>query len=140
MKRFPPSPPTVTNALAMGVGTVMLLALSALAGEPWRLPESAATWTAVLYLVFVGSVVVFFLFLFVIRRWTASATSYQFVLFPFVTVAVAGWLAGETVTPTFLAGGALVLAGVWLGAITPGGRGADVTRGDRPPDHDEAWS
>jgi drug/metabolite transporter (DMT)-like permease len=62
-------------------------------------------------------VVLFYLFLFLVRRWTASATSYLFVLFPFVTVVLAAWLAHETVTAAFLGGGVLVLVGVWVGTL-----------------------
>lgn len=56
--------------------------------------------------------------MFVIRRWTASATSYQFVLYPFVAVALGAAIANESVTGAFLLGGALVLAGVYVGALT----------------------
>jgi drug/metabolite transporter (DMT)-like permease len=62
--------------------------------------------------------VVFYLYLFIVQRWTASATSYQFVLFPFVTVLIAGWLADETINTAFIFGGALVLVGVWIGALS----------------------
>ena len=55
----------------------------------------------------------------VIRRWTASATSYATVLFPLVTVAIGALLAGEFVSVTFLAGTVLVMAGVYVGAIAP---------------------
>lgn len=118
IKMYPQSDPFMTNALAMTVGTLMLVALSLTVREAWALPTQTATWASIVYLVLIGSVVVFYLFLFVIRRWTASATSYQFVLFPFVTVLVAGWLAGETVNAAFLIGGALVLVGVWVGALS----------------------
>ncbi len=117
VKGFPASNPIVTNALAMSTGAAVLLSVSLIARESWRLPVLTRTWGAVLYMVIVGSVVMFYLFLFVVRRWTASATSYQFVLLPFVTVVVGAWLAGETVTPGFALGGALVLAGVWVGAV-----------------------
>jgi drug/metabolite transporter (DMT)-like permease len=69
------------------------------------------------YLVLVGSITVFLLALFVLRRWTASATSYVLVLMPLVTVALAAWLLGEHLTPVFALGGLLVLVGVWVGAI-----------------------
>lgn len=118
IKMVPQTDPFMVNALAMTIGTLMLAILSLLAGEAWNLPARTATWASIIYLVILGSVVVFYLFLFVIRRWTASATSYAFVLFPFVTVLVAGWLAGETVNAAFLIGGALVLIGVWIGAIS----------------------
>ena len=97
VKMYPPSDPFMTNALAMTVGTVVLILLSLITGEAWSLPTQTATWVSIIYLVLIGSVVVFYLFLIVVRRWTASATSYQFVLFPFVTVLVAGWLARPSI-------------------------------------------
>jgi drug/metabolite transporter (DMT)-like permease len=126
VKRFPKCHPTANNAIAMGVGTVILLALSLVAGEPHALPSAIQTWAAVGYVSLVGSVVVFSLFLFVIARWTASATSYVMLLMPLVTVVAAALLANESVTPAFLVGGALVLAGVYGGAfaappVAPGG-------------------
>jgi hypothetical protein len=44
--------------------------------------ESGSTWAAVGYLVVVGSVVVFVLYLVVLRYWTASRAAYAFVLIP----------------------------------------------------------
>jgi drug/metabolite transporter (DMT)-like permease len=60
----------------------------------------------------------FYLYLTVLSRWMASATSYSFLLFPVVTVPLAAFLAGEVITATFVIGGALGLLGVWLGAIS----------------------
>ena len=48
--------------------------------------------------------------------------AYQFVLIPVVTVLVSSWLDGETVTIALVAGGLLVLAGVYVGALAPAGR------------------
>jgi drug/metabolite transporter (DMT)-like permease len=118
IKMIPKSDPFVTNALAITVGAVTLVILSLIAGETWSLPNQRATWISIIYLTVFGSVIMFYLFLFIIRRWTASATSFQFVLFPFVTVIVAGWLANETVNSAFLFGGALTLLGVWIGALS----------------------
>jgi drug/metabolite transporter (DMT)-like permease len=59
----------------------------------------------------------FFLVLFVIARWTASATAYAFVLFPVVAVAAGALLEGQRVSLTFLAGTALVMVGVYVGAL-----------------------
>jgi drug/metabolite transporter (DMT)-like permease len=117
VKQFPRSDPVVTNALAMGAGSLLLLALSLVTGEHWSLPTRTSTWIAVVYLIIVGSIAVFTLYLFVLRRWTASATTYGFVLIPFVTVLVSAWLTGEAITPALLIGGALVLVGVWVGAL-----------------------
>jgi drug/metabolite transporter (DMT)-like permease len=106
----------------MTTGALFLPFVSLAAGENRYLPERAATWLAWAYLVVVGSVVVFSLFLYVLKHWTASATSYQFVLLPFVTVALSAWLTGEQLTPSLVLGGVLVLAGVWVGALMPAGR------------------
>jgi drug/metabolite transporter (DMT)-like permease len=118
IKMIPKSDPFVTNALAITVGAATLITLSILTGESWSLPTRTATWISVIYLILFGSVIMFYLFLFVVRRWTASATSFQFVLMPFVTVIVAGWLADETVNSAFIFGGALTLVGVWIGALS----------------------
>jgi drug/metabolite transporter (DMT)-like permease len=119
IKGVPKGSPLMTNALAMSAGTVLLLGLSLIAREPWQMPTLLATWSAIGYLVIFGSVLVFYLFLFVIRRWAASTTSYQLVLMPFVTVIVAAWLADEKVNWVFLLGGALAVFGVWVGAFAP---------------------
>jgi drug/metabolite transporter (DMT)-like permease len=118
VKWFPQSHPAALNAVGMATGTLLLLVLSAVAGERWALPTMTNTWIALVFLILVGSVGVFALFVFVVRRWTASATSYQFVLYPFVAVAISAAIANETVTAVFLLGGALVLAGVYVGALT----------------------
>jgi len=98
---------------------VILLTLSRATGEPILVPELPATWPAQLYLVVPGSVGVFALLLFVLGRWTATAVSYQTVLSPIVSIALAAWLLGEPVTQGLFLGGALVLTGVYVGALAP---------------------
>lgn len=117
LKLFPRSHPISTNAIALTAGVAILLPLSLVFGEVRGLPAGPATWAAFGYLVVIGSILLFYLYLFVLQRWTASGTSYSFLLFPVVTVFVASWLAAEVVSPVFLAGTALVIAGVWLGAF-----------------------
>ena len=48
------------------------------------------------------TITAFLLYLFVLKRWTASGTSYAFVLIPLVTIVMAGWLANEQITWQFL--------------------------------------
>ncbi|MBI3159633.1 MAG: EamA family transporter [Chloroflexi bacterium] len=130
-KLFPKSEPLVTNALAVSTGALVLVVVSVMAGEPRPLPATPTTWAAFLYLVFIGSVVLFYLYLYVLDRWTASGTSYAFLLFPVSAVVVGAWLAGEVVSPRFLLGGLLVLLGVWVGALAPEKSGRQgVTGGD----------
>ena len=95
------------------------MAVSRLSGETWTFPTRAGTWAAFLYLTVFVSLLSFMLYMFVLRRWSASGTSYGFVLIPLMTIVVASTLAGEPVTPNFLAGAALVLAGALIGALLP---------------------
>ena len=82
------------------------------------MPVRTETWIALGYLV-LSSAVLFVGFFYVIRRWTASATSYGTVLFPIVALAVGAILAGEGVSGSFIAGTALVIVGVYVGALAP---------------------
>jgi drug/metabolite transporter (DMT)-like permease len=117
IKAFPQSHPITTNAIGLATGAVMLFILSALVKETPRLPTQPATWGALVFLIIFGSVLVFSLTIYVIKNWTASASSYQFVLLPIVTIAVSAWLTKEPVTVTLILGALLVLAGVYLGGI-----------------------
>lgn len=107
------------NAIGMAAGAVFLFALSLLFGESIVLPERAATWVALGYVVVVGSVLVFVLYLVVIRLWNASRASYTFVFTPVVTVLLSAWLDDEPITAGLLLGGLLVLTGVYIGALRP---------------------
>ena len=116
-KSFPRSDPLVVNALALTVGAGILLLISWIAGETRSLPATTSTWISFGYLVLAGSGLLFYLYLYILQRWTASATSYTFLLFPVATIVIASWLANEIISPRFLLGGAIVLLGVWQGAI-----------------------
>ena len=118
-KKFPPSPPIATNAIAMTIGALILGIVSLITREQWLIPTQVDTWIAFGYLLVFVTVIVFLLYLFVLRRWTASGTSYGFVVIPLVTVVVASSLAGEQITLSFVGGGVLVLAGVVVGALLP---------------------
>jgi drug/metabolite transporter (DMT)-like permease len=122
-KRLPGSHPVAGNAVAMGIGAVLLVMASLLLGERWTLLDSAGTWLWFAYLVVIGSVVVFVLFLYVVSRWTASATSYVWPLLPLVAIPFSALVTREPVTPRLVVGGALVLVGVYLGAFAPALRG-----------------
>jgi drug/metabolite transporter (DMT)-like permease len=117
LKWVPRSDPFATNAVAMLVGAVILVVISIISGETWTLPAHAATWASMAYLVLFGSIAMFGLYLFALRRWTASAVSYVTLLMPLVTVPLAAALIAEQVTISFLAGGAIALLGVYVGAF-----------------------
>jgi drug/metabolite transporter (DMT)-like permease len=117
LKAIPRSDPFATNAVAMLTGGASLLVVSFVLGEPHALPQRGQTWAALGYLVIFGSVVLFALFVQVLRRWTASSASYATLLFPFVGVTVATLLTGETFDWSFFVGGVVMLIGVYIGAF-----------------------
>jgi drug/metabolite transporter (DMT)-like permease len=119
VRRFPGVHPVAMNAVGMTAGAALLVAGSVAAGESIVPPRRAATWAALGYLVVVGSVVVFLLYLFVLRYWTAPRAAYGFVLIPLVTVGLSVWLDDEPIGAGLVLGGLLVLAGVYVGALRP---------------------
>jgi drug/metabolite transporter (DMT)-like permease len=131
IKLFPPSHPYATNAVAMTVGMLMLAAASLILGETWVLPALPLTWLALVYLV-VATVGAFLLYIFVLGRWTASGASYAFVLTPIVTVVLASVLTDETISLIFLLGAAVVLAGVYVGALKPAKKPAESVEPAEP--------
>jgi drug/metabolite transporter (DMT)-like permease len=111
VRHFPSVHPVAMNAVGMATGAVLLVA------------GALETWLAIGYLVPVGSVVVFVLYLVVLRYWEASRAAYEFVLIPVVTVALSAWLDDEPLGLGLLVGGPLVVAGVYVGAL----RGTQAT-------------
>lgn len=129
VKWFPHVDAAVLNMLGMAIGAGILLALAVVAGEHLALPAKPVTWAVLVYLV-ASTVALFTLVLFVLNRWTASATSYTFLLVPLVSLALAALLRGEPIRMAFLAGGALVLAGVYVGAFAGDVGGSSPSKTD----------
>lgn len=117
-KGMPRMHPIATNAVGMLVGGVLLLVLSLAVGEERSLPRAPETWAALVYLCVVGSIGLFGFFLAMLRRWTASASSYALVAMPLVAIALGAVLRGEVITPILVVGGMLVAVGVYVGALT----------------------
>lgn len=117
VRLLPPVHPVTMNAVGMTAGAAALLVGAAVIGESFVLPDDASTWAAVVYLVTLGSVGVFLLYLFVLGRWTASRVSYSFLLSPFVSILLSVWLDDEPVGWGLVVGGVLVLSGVYVGAL-----------------------
>jgi drug/metabolite transporter (DMT)-like permease len=119
VRRFPRVHPVSMNAVGMVAAAAVLFAASLVADDPLVLPDHRETWAAMGYLVLVGSVLVFLLYVLVLRYWSASRASYGFVIIPFVTFVLSAWLDDEPVGVGLVLGGALVLGGVYVGALRP---------------------
>lgn len=117
-KALPDVHPINMNAIGMLAGTLLLVVSSLAFNESWTLPRQGSTLLAVGWLVILGSVGLFQLFLYVIKRWTASATVYAITGMPVVAVALGALLLDQPVTAEVLAGGSLVIAAVYVGAIS----------------------
>jgi len=108
----------VLNFFGMGLGASCLLAMSATM-ETW----SAVVWTrsnvlALLYLSFVGSVVAFSIYFYLIKKMEATIVSLTTLVFPIVALALGRFFLDEIVTATAVIGIATTLAGVAI-AIVP---------------------
>lgn len=119
LKLHPPEDLVAANAVAMTLGATALIVLSLLTGETPAWPRLTETWAAFAFLSTIGTIGTFLLVMYVLRHWSASAASYQFVLAPVVALGLAAILLDERVGADFYIGGALVLSGVYLGAILP---------------------
>jgi drug/metabolite transporter (DMT)-like permease len=117
IKNFPQSHPITTNAIALTTGSLLLFIFSALWKEAPTLPNMITTWESLLYLIIFGTLATFVLTVYVIKNWSASASSYQFVLFPIITLIMGVRMANETVNIALLLGNLLVLSGVYIGGI-----------------------
>jgi drug/metabolite transporter (DMT)-like permease len=110
--------PLTVNAVGLATGGALLLATSAVAGESHALPATPEVWAALIVMV-VSTPLLFVLFVYVVQRWSASAASYQFALFPLVSILLGSILLDEEVSAALLVGAPLVILGVYVGALAP---------------------
>jgi drug/metabolite transporter (DMT)-like permease len=92
--------------------------LSVLFGEPKVAPIRPQTQFALAYLVLFGSIGMFLLYLFVLRRMSASGATYVMLVAPLAAVGFGAALLGEPVHSIFLVGSVFVLSGVYVGVIS----------------------
>jgi drug/metabolite transporter (DMT)-like permease len=125
-KRFPPGDPVAANAIGMLLGAGLLAVVAVVTGERVTVPARSETWLAMAYLIGPGSIAVFVLVLYLLARWSASATSYAFLLFPLVAIVFGAIMLEEPIQPSFVLGGVIVLAGVYIGAVWRRARPAEA--------------
>jgi len=114
LKRTPPRPVIMSNAVGAAVGAVICLAGSALLLEQRALPRQPLEWGPILYLTLAGSLGAFLLFTWVARKWNATSASMVFVLIPLIAMVLDAVTGARIPSVSAVAGAALVLAGVTL--------------------------
>lgn len=108
------------NTIAMAVSTICLLPICLAIGAPlWNYP--ASTWIALLWLGIVSQVGAYLLIAYALGHLPATTVSVGLLAQAPLTALLAALLLGERLAPLQLAGGALVLAGIYM-----------VTRADTP--------
>jgi len=116
-KGMPDVDPLNLNAFGMAAGSVLLLACSLIAREAWLLPTETSTIVAFAWLATLGSIGLFQSFLYVVRRWTASAAVYVLTVMPIVAAGLGALLLDQPVSPQLFIGGALIAIAVYVGAV-----------------------
>jgi len=127
VRRFPPVHPVAMNALAAPVAAAAFLFSAVVAGDHLVVPSLGATWIAVLYVAIGGTVGVFSLQLLVLKHWSASRANFVLVVVPVVAIPLAAWIDDEQVGPSLLVGAALIMAGVYLGALRRSAGDREIT-------------
>lgn len=117
-----PSSALLTAAMTMTSGGAMLIGLSAATGEPARLhlPSVAPTaWAALAYLTFVGSLLAYACYVWILREdGPARASAHAFVN-PIVAILLGALVANEPFTRATALSASLVVAGVALVSLAP---------------------
>jgi drug/metabolite transporter (DMT)-like permease len=109
-----PSSRAVAAGAEMMIGGSLLLLLSAATGELRHIPHIG--WrpaAAMIYLIFIGSLLAFTCFVWLLKHVSASKTASHAFVNPVVAVALGAGMLGEPITRTTLAGMALILLSVF---------------------------
>lgn len=103
------------NTIIFVMGSVLMLPFTTrqLLTVGWRSMPPAAWW-GLAYMAVLGSVLAYLLFAFVLTELTPSRVAAFNYLQPLIAIGLGVWLLGERITSSLVAGGALILAGLYL--------------------------
>lgn len=118
--------PLTANALVFGLGTIFLVpfCLGSVARIRWSLIPLHAWW-GLGYMVLFGSFVAYLIYAFALERLSASNVAAFAYLQPVMAALMGMWLLGERISVMAVAGGALILFGVYF---TERARGEETVR------------
>src|SRR5689334_9495611 len=119
------SGPIPFTAMAMGVGALVLIAISLARGSfapvaDFDLPQ----WSAVFYLGAFGAALTFYLWAFALERTTPTRVAISVTVNPITASLVGAWLLHEPLRWNLAAGIVAVFAGIWIATTT--GRRAET--------------
>jgi drug/metabolite transporter (DMT)-like permease len=103
--------PVIANAWGMSYGSIVLLMLIGIAGEPMTAPTTITYLAALIYLAAIGSVVGFTTYLTLVSRIGSQKAAYATVLFPVVALTLSSIFEGYHWTLMGVTGLLLTLAG-----------------------------
>lgn len=118
LKRGPRHSALGVNAVGTLAGLPVALLGSFLLREPHPIPHTLATLGPLLYLTVAGSVVAFVLVTWLIQRWPVTRVSFIGVVIPVLALFLGSVFRHERIVAGGLAGAAIVVAGVLLGAAS----------------------
>jgi drug/metabolite transporter (DMT)-like permease len=103
------------NTIVFTLGSVLMLPFTApeLLAVRWSAMPPLAWWSLA-YMVILGSVLAYLLFAFALVELTPSRAAAFNYLQPLIAISLGVWLLGEKITSGLIAGGALILAGLYL--------------------------
>ncbi|MDP3777383.1 drug/metabolite exporter YedA [Methylotenera sp.] len=101
-------------ACQMLTGGLVLLIVSAYAGESWPAEVSARSWGALLFLIVLGSLIAYSAYQYLLKTVRPLVASSNTFVNPLVAFAVGVWFAAEHVTMTEMIALGVILVGVFL--------------------------
>jgi drug/metabolite transporter (DMT)-like permease len=111
------APPAQTLLYQLLVGFVLLLLAAALSGQAGRVASTALAWTSLLFQGVVISFASYLAWFWLLRRYLASRISVFSFMTPLFGVSFGVLLLGEPLTPSFVGGALLVLAGITVVSV-----------------------
>jgi drug/metabolite transporter (DMT)-like permease len=103
------------NTLTFAIGSLLMVPFAARSVRNIRWAHVAlAAWGGLAFMIVLGSVVSYLIYVFALTELSASRVAAFAYLQPVVAALLGVWLLGERITPSVVAGGALILLGVYL--------------------------
>jgi drug/metabolite transporter (DMT)-like permease len=121
-RRQPSTPPLMAAAMQSLTGGLLLGVIGIVDGETARWVWNAEALTALAYLIVFGSCLAYAAYIWLLHEVSPTALGTYAYVNPAVAVVLGGWLLGESLSHTQMAGMLVVLLGVVLVSL-PDGRG-----------------